>query len=113
MTHQIPQDIVDFMEDTFFIIEIRQKVGEIRGIRFEVRTKEGNHVRPHVHAEYDSYSISIGIDPAEVLAGDLLAKHLQLAIQWVKDHKEDLLGKWKDIAITATSNSTKSMIGLL
>lgn len=111
MTQQIPREIVDFMEDAFFILEIRQKVGEVRGIKFEVRTKEGNHVRPHIHAEYDNYAISIGIDPAEVLAGELPAKHLKIAIQWVKDHKEDLLGKWKDIAITATSITTKSMIG--
>ena len=49
----IPGEIVSFIEKTFQIMEIREKVGEIRGIRFEVRTKEGNHTIPHVHAEYD------------------------------------------------------------
>ena len=110
-TGAIPQDVADFLQKTFFIEEIRQKVGKIRGIKFEVRTKEKNHVLPHVHAEYDSFSITIGIDPVEVLDGNLPAKHEKIATRWVGEHKEELLGKWIDIAITATSITTKSMIG--
>lgn len=54
MNHEIPQEIVDFMVQSFEILEIRQRVGEVKSIRFEVRSREGNHALPHVHASYDN-----------------------------------------------------------
>ena len=63
----VPEEIVSFMESTFLIMEIRERVGEIRGIKFEVRTKEGNHTIPHVHAIYDKYNVSIEIESGKIL----------------------------------------------
>ena len=71
LTGAIPKEIAEFLEDVFQIVEIRERVGTIRGIKFEVRTREQNHNKPHVHAEYDKYSISIGIEDGEILAGNL------------------------------------------
>ena len=107
----IPNEIVGFLEDVFQIMEIRERVATIRGIKFEVRSKEQNHNKPHIHAEYDKYAISIDIETGEVLAGNLPASQQSKAIRWVKDNKDFLLGKWSDIAVSATSITTKSRIG--
>ncbi len=110
MNHSIPQDIVDFIVHAFEILEIRQKVGEVKSIRFEVRSREGNHALPHVHASYDKYSISIAIDSLKVLAGNLPKKQETIAVQWVKNNKDCLLGAWKDYTLSATSSTTKSRL---
>ncbi len=107
----VPEEIVFFMETVFQIMEIRERVGTIRGIKFEVRSREQNHNRPHVHAEYDKYSISIEIETGEILAGNLPHSQESKAVIWVLDNKDYLLGKWSDIAITATSIMTKSRLG--
>ena len=107
----IPKEIVCFLEDVFQIMEIRERVGTIRGIRFEVRTSEQNHNKPHVHAEYDKYAISIDIENGEILAGNLPSSQKRKAVHWVKDNKDYLLGKWSDIAVSATSITTKSRMG--
>ncbi len=107
----IPKEIVGFLEDVFQIMEIRERVGTIRGIKFEVRTREQNHNKPHVHAEYDKYAISIGIEDGEVLAGNLPSSQERKAVRWVKDNKDYLLEKWADIAVSATSITTKSRMG--
>lgn len=53
--HTIPREIAAFLEDAFFIVEIRQRVGEIKGISFQVRSREHNHSIPHVHASYPDF----------------------------------------------------------
>ncbi len=107
----VPSEIAGFLEDVFQIMEIRERVGTIRGIKFEVRSKEQNHNKPHIHAEYDKYAISIGIETGEVLAGNLPASQQRRVIRWVKANKDYLLGKWADIAVSATSITTKSRLG--
>ena len=47
-----PKEIISFLQDVFEIYEIRQRVGDSKGIVFRVRTNEGNHVLPHVHAAW-------------------------------------------------------------
>ena len=110
-TGAIPKEIAWFLEDVFQIMEIRERVSTIRGIKFEVRTREQNHSKPHVHAEYDKYSISIGIEDGEILAGNLPLSQKKIAVRWVKENKDYLLGKWADIAVSATSISTRSRMG--
>ncbi len=106
----IPKEIVSFLETTFLIMEIRERVGKIHGIKFEVRTKEGNHTIPHVHAEYDKYNVSIEIESGRILAGNLPHSQQKIASAWVVSNKEKLLGKWNDISVSATSALTKSRL---
>ena len=108
--NEFPSEIISFMESLFLIMEIRERVGTVRGIKFEVRPREKNHNLPHVHAKYDKYEISIAIETGEVLAGNVPPSQQKIAIRWVRDNKEYLLGKWSDIAITATSITTKSRL---
>lgn len=107
-TNSVPKEIIGFLEETFRIIEVRERVGTERGIVFEIRTKERNHCIPHVHASYGEYSISICIDTCEVLEGKLPPKQIAIAVQWVSDHKDDLLNKWSSITVNAISCYTKS-----
>ena len=107
----IPPEIISFMENVFQIYEIRERVGAVRGIRFEVRTRENNHNRPHVHAEYDKYSVVVDIENAEVIDGNLPKSQRRIAEAWVKDNQDMLLEKWNNIAITAVSKMTKSSLG--
>ena len=57
--NKIPEEIISFMEEVFLIMEIRERLTTIRGIKFEVRSREQNHSIPHIRASYDKYEISI------------------------------------------------------
>lgn len=107
-TGQVQEDIVSFIESVFCLYEIRRRVGECRGIVFEVRSNEGNHTIPHVHAKYGGFSISIAIDDGRILDGNLPHKQRKLATKWILDHREVLLNQWKNYCISATSVMTKS-----
>ena len=106
----VPEEIVDFMETVFRIVEIRERVGSARGIKFEVRTRENNHPLPHIHAEYGEYQISIAIETVEVIAGNLPHKQQKIAKEWVENNKDQLLSKWNDIAVSGTAMYTKSSL---
>ena len=105
-----PQEIVQFLHDVFAIYEIRGRIGSEKGVKFIVHTLEQNHVVPHVHAEYGEYQISIAIEDQKILAGNLPPKQQKIAQQWVKEHREALLSKWDNIAISATSTMTQSQL---
>ena len=108
---EIPDEIIFFMDDVFLITEIRERLEIVRGIKFEVRSREQNHSIPHIHASYDKYEISIAIPDGRVLAGNLPTKQQRLAVDWVKAHADELLGKWSSFAMSATSIMTKSRLG--
>ena len=104
----IPKEIVEFLDHVFMIYEIRGQVGVQNGIKFIVHTMEQNHVVPHVHAEYGEYHISIALDDQRALAGNLPKKQQKLAQQWVKEHRDELVSKWAQIAVSAIAPMTMS-----
>ena len=110
MPGMVPAEIVAFMQQCFQIVEARGRVGTAKSVVFEVRTRETNHHTPHIHASYDKYSISIAIEDGKVLAGNLPKRQEKDAVNWVKEHREYLLGKWKDLAISAESSFTQSAL---
>ncbi len=105
-----PKEIRDFLYQVFEIYDIRGYVGNCNGIKFEIRTKETNHALPHVHAEYAEFNISIEIATGKILAGNLPRKNEKMAVDWVLANKEKLLNEWSNIAISATSNLTKTRL---
>lgn len=107
-----PQEIVEFIDSVFDLVEIRAIVGKLNGISFVVHSNEQNHNIPHVHAQYGEYEISIAIESGEVLAGNIPPQNLKRAVKWVKKNKEKLLSAWKDYALSANSSTTKSLIGV-
>jgi len=103
-----PKEIVQFIYNVFSVYEIRGLVGKEQGIKFIVHTNEQNHVIPHIHASYGEYNVEIEIESQRILAGNIPNKQIKIATQWVKENKENLLGKWKEISISAVSNMTVS-----
>ena len=106
----IPTEIVDFINTIFELIEIRGKIGTSEGVEFSIRTNEANHTIPHVHAKYGEYEISISLEDGRILAGNLPPKRTAIATKWVQSNKEKLMTSWNNIAISATSSTTKSRI---
>ena len=52
------------------------------------------HNLPHLHARFAEFEASIGIDDAEVLAGELPRKQLRLVQAWVELHRDELVADW-------------------
>jgi len=56
--------------------------------------KEGNrHGKPHVHAMYNEYKMSIAAD-GEILAGELPPKQQRIVEAWVSVHETDIIASW-------------------
>lgn len=106
----IPCEIIDFAYDVFSLIEIRGCVGRIDGLKFEIRTDEGKHKRPHLHAKYAEHEISISIADGVILKGNLPPKQSRLASEWVQTHKDKLIGEWYNLAINREIPMTKSLL---
>ena len=51
------------------------------------------HSKPHVHAYYNEYEATLGID-GEMLAGSLPVKQLKLVLAWMAIHEEELYAAW-------------------
>lgn len=105
----VPTEISEFLINLFEIYEIRANVGNFKGVKFEIRTKETPHNKPHVHASYGEYNISVEIGTLKT-KGRLPLKKQKYAVEWVKQHEEYLLGKWKDIALSAKLPYTNSLL---
>lgn len=81
------------------LIEVRGRVGKVDRLIFTIHTNEGKHLRPHVHAEYGEFFVSVAIDNSEIITGNLPRKQMHRAQDWVTAHKGFLLEKWRCIAI--------------
>lgn len=108
--NQLDQEVADFLVDIFEIVEIRGRINHQNGILFEIRSNEGNHATPHVHAKYGEYSISISIIDGKVLDGNLPKKKEKEAVAWVLKHQHDCLTKWNKFTFSAISSFSKSQL---
>lgn len=54
-----------------------------------------DHTLPHVHAKYGGQRISLAIEDARILAGDLPGRALTLLLEWLELHRDELLADWK------------------
>ena len=108
--HLVPREIHDFIYSVFEVCEIRKMLGQSNGISFCVRSNEGNHNLPHIHAEYGSYNVSIAIADGKVLAGNLPPKQIRIAVDWVLQQQKQLNNDWAKFVISANSSLTKSFL---
>jgi hypothetical protein len=53
------------------------------------------HSMPHVHADYQGYSVVLSIPDGEILAGDFPPKKLKIVRAWLEIHHEDLMADWE------------------
>ena len=54
-----------------------------------------DHNPPHIHAIYNGYKASYGIDDAKIIAGKMPKKADALIAEWILLRKQDLLQVWK------------------
>lgn len=52
------------------------------------------HQMAHLHARFAEFEASIGIEDAEVLAGELPRKQLRLVQAWMELHRDELMADW-------------------
>ncbi|MCC8368624.1 MAG: DUF4160 domain-containing protein [Rickettsia endosymbiont of Oxypoda opaca] len=53
-----------------------------------------DHNPPHFHAKYGDYEIIVSIEGI-IIEGNFPKKALQLVIEWLSLHKEELLENWR------------------
>ena len=54
-----------------------------------------DHALPHFHAKYAGQRISLAIEDARILAGDLPGRALDLLLEWRELHRDELLDNWR------------------
>jgi hypothetical protein len=63
-------------------------------IRMYVETG-GPHHLSHFHAYYQDDVAVIGLDPIELIAGDLPRRQLRLVEAWAELHQDELIADWQ------------------
>lgn len=64
-----------------------------RGIRFFINWDD--HNPPHFHATYGDAEMSVLIDSAEPLAGDLPSRQKKMVLAWAVLRRDELLENWE------------------
>ncbi len=60
-----------------------------------IRMYYDEHAPPHFHAIYGDAEGQIGIDPIQLLTGDLPSRVISLAIEWAALHQYALKENWQ------------------
>ncbi len=55
----------------------------------------GPHHLPHLHAYYQDDVAVLGLDPIELMAGELPRRQRRLVEAWAELHQEELLEDWR------------------
>lgn len=58
---------------------------------------EGKHGRPHFHAYYQKYKISIDIQKCKKISGKIPDRQKRQVLVWADAHKEELLANWESL----------------
>lgn len=53
------------------------------------------HGKPHFHVYYGSDEASYGIDPVEMIAGELAIRQQRFVEEWAELHQQELLENWR------------------
>lgn len=69
-------------------------IARFYGLIIKMYFRQSEHNPPHIHVLYGEYLGIIDIQTLEMLEGDLPNKALNLTLEWVALHKEELLKIW-------------------
>ena len=75
-------------------------ISRFYGLIVKMYFKSSEHNPPHVHVIYGEYMGVIDIKNNEIIEGDLPAKALAMAKEWVQKYKNELLDFWATQKIT-------------
>lgn len=100
MTNDELEILRAFLND--FAIETEFRVlATIDGMKFKMNSKEQGHNLPHIHLETASTSMVITIEDSPQMlkcsGQGLNNRRLNLAINWVSEHKEMLINNWNEL----------------
>jgi len=70
-------------------------ISKFYGISISIRVREGNHNRPHFHARYGEFEVSIAMNNFEILGGRLPRRALELTLIWAALHQAELFSAWQ------------------
>lgn len=76
-------------------------ISSFYGIIIKMYFGKSEHNPPHIHAEYGEYAGVIDIRTYNVIDGNLPHRAVNLIVEWVKMHSDELLKMWD------TQNFTK------
>ncbi|MCL1806399.1 MAG: DUF4160 domain-containing protein [Oscillospiraceae bacterium] len=69
-------------------------ISRFYGLIVKMYFRQSEHNPPHIHVIYGEYLGVIDIQTLEMLEGDLPSKALSLVLEWMKNHKAELLEIW-------------------
>jgi hypothetical protein len=52
------------------------------------------HNKPHIHIRYAEFKVSIDIETAEILEGEIPKRQLRLIQAWIEIHRDELMADW-------------------
>lgn len=69
-------------------------IARFYGIAIRMRPMNKEHNPPHIHAIYGNYEASITIKDTTIISGKLPPKAMQLVIEFILKHQDELLTMW-------------------
>lgn len=78
------------------LIDYRDTVYRMQGVRFEIRPAEMGHNVPHCHASYQGQNVSISLVDFSVLAGNIPKMKQGFAQGFVKANREVFKKFWNE-----------------
>lgn len=69
-------------------------IARFYGVIIRMYFAKSEHNPPHVHAIYGESVAALDIQTLQVLEGSLPNKAMEMVIEWVNIHKEELLEMW-------------------
>ena len=70
-------------------------ISNFYGIIIKIYFIQSEHNPPHIHAIYGEYMSAISIATGKILEGDLPNKALNLVIEWLELHRNELMKMWE------------------
>ena len=67
-----------------------------------IRMYYDEHEPPHFHAIYSGMEVQIGINPIEVLQGNLPRRALSMVVEWAALHQHELMDNWNNMRMNET-----------
>lgn len=60
-----------------------------------IRMYFDDHAPPHCHAIYGSQEAQVGIDPVQLIRGELPPRALSMVFEWAALHQQELAENWR------------------
>jgi hypothetical protein len=67
-------------------------VGTLMGAKIFIYYGDDNP--PHVHVVHSEHAAEVAIETQEVIEGRIPLKLKKQALNWIRDHAEELMGRW-------------------